>query len=139
MAFQKLSAAEYFSDKKQKEKEEQTQENTISSFIEQKNNEKKFSKQIASDIKKQQEQEKTQEKQPFVRQPASYTEGDSFRNAGNRIANALEGLSYSTTGAVDALFGTIISTHTPHARRDPSRHSWRNPLENFYSHASCEA
>lgn len=116
MAFQKLSAAEYFSDKKQKEKEEQTQENTISSFIEQKNNEKKFSKQIASDIKKQQEQEKTQEKQPFVRQPASYTEGDSFRNAGNRIANALEGLSYSTTGAVDALFGTIKQSNENNKR-----------------------
>ena len=42
MAFQKLSADEYFSDRKQKEKEEKPKENTISSFIEQKNNEKKI-------------------------------------------------------------------------------------------------
>nr|DAR10338.1 MAG TPA: hypothetical protein [Caudoviricetes sp.] len=116
MAFQKLSADEYFLDRKQKEKEERPKENTISSFIEQKNNEKKFSKQIASDVKKQQEQEKTQEKQPFVRQPASYTEGDTFGNAANRIDNALEGLSYSTTGAVDALFGTIKQSNENNKR-----------------------
>ena len=33
----------------------------------------------------------------------------------------------------------MISTHTPHARRDKDVKSFGDSIENFYSHASCEA
>ena len=33
----------------------------------------------------------------------------------------------------------VISTHTPHARRDKPHHFLKNAISNFNSHASCEA
>ena len=36
-------------------------------------------------------------------------------------------------------YTTLISTHTPHARRDEEKLELLRDLENFYSHASCEA
>ena len=33
----------------------------------------------------------------------------------------------------------IISTHTPHARRDGKRYKNARTRKDFYSHASCEA
>ena len=32
-----------------------------------------------------------------------------------------------------------ISTHTPHARRDKCPECWNQEMKNFNSHASCEA